>query len=364
MSYFPGAKELYKNPLISFFNNSDSQFSPYSLRAKNLFQRTTSQPSYTISVLPRIKIFKQIEALLQYELNREKLPYSRGTQEIYYQPIKELSDYYYSNAAQKDLKYLVDSYRPIGTLENFIDAKVSNSANTLNEFLQSVGSKAKILPFPGNSLGAAAIFNMILPWIPICDESTIGNYKAFDITESIAILSSLYFYLPVIEIQTKIPDIKVYIEMTSGSPNSTDANPFIFNSENPYKIFNEIIDTRRNREFFRVSKDYIGARIPQILALLKEDTQHMIGFKYRTRQNTNALSGFVQETRFSMNHKGIGVRSLTSGTAVNKCKEGFENQTLNKMVSVNTPFLLYIMHTYCPYPLFVGFFNTDTWVPL
>lgn len=367
MSYFPGAKEFYKNPLISFFNNSNSHFDPYTFRAKNLFNRTTSQASYTISILPRIKIFKQIETLLQYNLRKQDLPYSRATQLTYYQPIKELSDYYYTNAAQKDLKYIVDAYRPIGTLEGFIKAKVSNSANTLNEFLKSLGSTAKILPFPSNSLGAVALFDMILPWIPVCTESTIGDYKSFDITESIAILSSLYFYLPIIEIQTKIPDIKIYIEMTSGSPNTTNANPFIFDPENPYKIFNEIIDTRRNREFFRVSRDYIGARIPQIATRLREDTQHMMGFKYRTRQNTHALAGFVQETQFTMDHKGIGVRSFASGVDVNKCqngKENFENQTLNKMVSVNTPFLLYVMHTYSQYPLFVGFFNTDSWVRL
>jgi hypothetical protein len=277
-------------------------------------------------------------------------------------PTQPQSQWYAIGGAQKDFKYFLDNYRHVYEIEKASNLIVSNNYNTINQWLRENKSNKSIKPFSPRDLGAAVFFDLDLQWQVPAEKSVIAEqYRSFDVTNGFDILSSKYFLLPVIQLQTAIPEITVFIEMISGAPNTTEDDPYHFNPSDPYRIPEKIINTRRNRQFFRSDKHlYLGVRIPEIMAILNENVEHLKNFKYRTFDYTYSLAELILQTRIHMNASGFKSASSLRGEARNVC-EPFGEMS-KPMFVVDRPFLLWVSHEFVRYPLFVAYFNSDSWI--
>jgi len=366
MSYFPGTLNYYQNPLISYFSEFHSEYYPSTQYQRSRIERSARQPSFCITIPARIKICKAIQERLH---SQQVAKYGKGineyvgkTQIVYYMPTQPQSQWYAIGGAQKDFKAFLDNYRHVYDIDKATNLIVSNNYRTINQWLQANGSKKLIKPFTPRDLGAALFFDLDLKWKVPAEKSVIASqYSSFDVTNGFDILSSKYYLLPVIQIQTIVPEITVFIEMLSGAPNTTEDDPYYFNPKDPYRIPEKIIDTRRNRQFFRSDKHlYLGVRIPEIMAILNENVDHMKNFKFRTFDYTYSLADIVMQTRINMNANGFKSKTSMRNEARNVCEPFGE---LSKpMLVVDRPFLLWVSHEFVRYPLFVAYFNTDAWV--
>lgn len=371
MSNFAGAKQFYQNPLISYFNQYSSEFTPPTLKQQLSVDKSYLQPSFTISLLPRIKVFKKIQEDIDRIFHAKTgLPVGAidywTTQLTFYQASVHLSNWYPIGGAQKDFKYFVDNYRMIPDLEDNLKFIVTTNSRDLLNFTSKVGG-VKNMPLGVNEIGAAAVYSPKLSWS--VGKGLVQNikvdgkiYKAFEIrTPGVRILSSKYYQLPLIELRTTVPEIKVYIEMNSGSPNVNDGNgPMFYDRNDPYRLVQRIIDTRRNMQFFQSEMSvYQGAIIPEVLLIREEDTKHLDGFQYRNQLGTRIVKGFTQETKIHMGAGGVGLSSFGEAKSQPALCESFSTKPL---LEVNRPFLMWISHELVRYPLFVGYFNTDSWL--
>lgn len=362
MSYFTGAIDYYQNPLISYFNEYNTVFDPSTVYQRKRIERSARQPSFSITIPARIKACKAIQERIEENQRKNISEYTGKTQITYYMPTQPQSQWYGIGGVQRDFKYFLDNYRHVYEIDKNTNLIVSNNYKTLNDWLYKLGTKSRIKPFSPRDYGVALFFNLDLKWQVQAEKSIIAEqYKAFDITNAFDILSSKYFLLPVIQLQTQIPEITVFIEMISGAPNTTEDDPYYFNPNDPYRIPQKIIDTRRNRQFFRSDKHlYLGVRIPEIFAILQENLDHLRNFKYRTFNYTYSIAEISAHTQIKMNSNGFDSNTSFKTEARNVCEPFGE---LSKpLFVVDRPFLLWVSHKYVRYPLFVAYFNSDSWI--
>lgn len=340
MSNFPGDRFAYDNPLISTFNPWTQSFTP-AIPGGTLVPWNTNTKTFGITMSARIRAFHVIRAALKTPKVGEYL----------YE-----GDWAYHTPAQRDFEFFVSRFKTQLPIENGTKLKISSNYNEINRFFQQNGSAAKMSKFnPNAGYGVGLISQMSYKWAQTAQDSVLNGYKSLDFTKGYEILQGKdNFNLPLIRIKTTNPHVTAVIKMTDPK----------YNSKSPYQPIFNFLDLRRWRGFYTpITKDYSVLRIPQILAEIEEDVDHLNGMCLRKYNKKDGLfesftiQGIKQQTMVDINANGVNIGSTLQVKSLNR-KEGFTRPAF----VVDKPFLFWLEHDeILSYPLFTGFFNRDSW---
>ena len=375
--------DQYQNPLVSYVyptsNNVGYIGAPIRMK------------SYTISLAPRIRAFRAIEEQIGKRYIDRWTP---------------------KNGAQKDFVYLLysDAAAPspvsagvaatafslshpaISELINNMRIFITDNINHANQFLRDNSSRQKVIMDNNpNKLASqtghyvSIIMNLKLKWIAPALPTRIGNiFKGFKILSPNfdIVESEPYEWEHLIRLYTSNPQISIFIKMKE----STHYNP-----QDPYEEIRGITSKRRSRYFYdTVKQKYSAINIPNVLMNFVEDTNHLSGLCIPVRKTRDLRNKYVanpievgatsansfrvaevkQETRVSMNDKGLGSKSsILAGVKPVKYRYnvydgssgGYMESFGNMEFTVDKNFIMWIEHDYVKHPIFVGYFNQDSW---
>jgi len=367
MSNFIGDRFTFNNPLISKYNPATTSLTPYYNKNNNpqigleLSPLYSTNPSWILTVLPRIRAFKIIETQMQKPYNREWVnQYKRGTNpdrtyDGRYEWLYE-GDWKTQNPAQKDFNFFIGRYKPNNRVEMATSVINTRNADELNGFF----GKRIVKNINGEAYGVR--MNINYEWLIKGNASFLANkWRAFELYKGYNILISKdNFHLPLIYIKTKDPNVHIGIKLIDTA----------FNARNPYKPIFNFLNLRRQRHFYRdATEEFNGLVVPQVRMEQLEDTNHLNGMclsKFNSRNGMNrsyTVNNIYQYTTLTMNENGV---KTNSDFIAGMNKEGYaHNRLMRGNFIVDRPFIMWVEHDWIPsYPLMIGMYNRDTWIPI
>lgn len=344
MSNFPGDLFAYNNPLISIYNPWTQSLTP-AVPGGDLVPWRTNTQTFGITLPARIRAFHTIGEALKKPIMGEYL----------YE-----GDWAFHTPAQHDFKFFISRFKPYISIEEGTKISISSDANKINEFFRRHGSKARMQYFdPDAGYGVGLLSQMTYGWMrPALPASLLNKYKGIEFTAGYEILESKdNFHLPLIRIRTSEPNITAVIKMVDPH----------YKASNPYQVVFNFLNNRRWRHFYRpITRNYTSLRIPQIQKEISEHVDHLNGMcLQKFNKQTGLFQSFtiqriMQQTMVNINPAGVNIGSSLKVNSLIDPKEGYTRPHF----SVDRPFLFWLEHEWIKsYPLFIGFFNRDAWVP-
>lgn len=342
MANFPGDLFAYNNPLISIYNPYTQSLTP-EVPGGDLVPWRTTTPTFGISLPARIRAFNLIGQALKKPIMGEYL----------YE-----GDWAFHTPAQHDFKFFISRYKPYISIEKGTRVKISSDYKDINDFFRNHGSGARMDYFnPEAGYGVGLVTQMTYGWMRPASDGLVGPYKGVEFVNGYEILESKdNFHLPLVRIRTTEPNITAVIRM---------ADPR-YDLSNPYGVIFNFLNYRRWRHFYRpITQNYNKLTIPQIRTEINENVDHLEGMclqKYNKKSGlfkSFVIQKMKQQTLVNINQYGIGIGS---NLKVNSLIDPKERYTKPSFV-VNKPFLFWLEHEWIKnYPLFIGFFNRDSWI--
>ncbi len=236
---------------------------------------------------------------------------------------------------------------PVGSLT----ARVSNSAEVLNNLLKANGYDIRISQLPPNGLGVVAMIDLLLHWQEAGEDEVIYrnniDYHGVLLKKGLTTYKSPLHAHEVLKIDTKLPRFSVF--MTEA------ARP-----ANQFTLVDKILSVSQKLTCTNQMYDSTVATFPMVDLQQQAAIDWLLGAEIVDAGNEGyVVTQALQENSLTINTLGTIARS---GTALTMRATGKAEYKV-KVINIANPFLYWIVDAACPQlPIYMAYLDTDAWM--